>query len=163
MNLSHTRELMKLLAHQRWACLATFDSSNSLPYAAFVGYALEENCRTVLLHISSLASHTQHLQQESRCCLAISQADDRRPDPQTLQRLSLQGYVKRIVPESEDFIAARTCYIERLPESAMRFNFSDFGLFRFYPEKINFVAGFGRAISVTAEQFAEIASDYADH
>jgi hypothetical protein len=66
-----------------------------------------------------------------------------------------------IAPDDAGFAAARACYVARLPGAEPRFAFADFRLFRLLPVTARYVAGFGRAYSVSPEELQRAASEQA--
>ena len=46
---------------------------------------------------------------------------------------------------SEEYAAAKACYLARLPEAEPRFDFGDFALYRLSVESARLVGGFGKA------------------
>jgi putative heme iron utilization protein len=82
----------------------------------------------------------------------IGECDEGSGDPQRLARLSLRGYGGVITPDDAAYVAARQCYLQRLPDAEQRFGFADFMLFRFAIESARFVGGFGQAHSYRGEE-----------
>ena len=132
-----------LLRRQRWATLATVRDGQ--PLAAHVACAVEADLTGVLLHLSKLSAHTRQLLAEPRAALALGEPDDGRPDPQTLARVTLEGTALPLERGGGDWQAARTRYLERLPEAQLWFEFADFTLFRFTVRRARFVGGFANA------------------
>jgi hypothetical protein len=56
------------------------------------------------------------------------------------------------MPESDEYAQARSAYLAKLPDAAELFSFSDFSLFIIEPKSVRYVAGFGRAMSLTSAQ-----------
>ncbi len=149
--LPHLRQLVR---QQRWAALATVGSKGE-PQASMVSYAFDEATGDLYLHLSTLAEHTRNLAQNPHASLVISENDDGRDDPQELARAGLSGTISAILPDATEYAAARACYLARLPDAAPRFDFSDFCLFRFQPEKVRFVGGFARAFSYRGDELRQ--------
>lgn len=141
--------LKQLLAEQRWATLAC--TNGVQPHASMVAIVWHDK-REILLHLSQMAAHTRNLLQQPLASIAISERDDQRADPQSLARLSLEGEVEVVERESEQFVSAKKRYLERLPESERLFGFADFVLFRFKPQSMRFVGGFGRAYNTSVNE-----------
>jgi hypothetical protein len=74
--------------------------------------------------------------------------------PLALPRISVKGRTRQRAPESPEYGPAKACYLAKLPQSEELFSFSDFSFFIIEVRSVRYVAGFGRAMSVTAEQFA---------
>lgn len=144
--------LAQLLTQQRWAALATIDGAGA-PMASMVGYVMSDEFDGAVLHLSRLAAHTRNLLANPRAALAVSEPDSGSGDPQRLPRASLQGTVESIGRESLAYPACRAAYLQRLPDSAQLFDFSDFLLFRLVIEEIRFVGGFGQAFTYRREDW----------
>lgn len=145
--------LRRLLCEQRWASLGTLDEGS--PFVSWVAYAVDEH-GALLLHLSRLAKHTRNLLADGRVALALSEADDGRSDPQTLARISLDGAVAVVERDSAAYQAGRECYLARLPDAAMLFDFEDFLLFRLMPQSGRYVEGFGSSHRLTAERLRSL-------
>ncbi len=144
----------RLLQQQRWAALATIDPQGN-PCASMVAYVVEGEAEALLLHISSLAAHTGQLLHSGRGSMVISEPDSGRGDPQQLARLSLQCHVEAVGRDAPDYTDLRKSYLQRLPDAAPRFDFSDFCLLRLHPEACRFVGGFGQARDLSPQALQE--------
>jgi putative heme iron utilization protein len=146
----------RLIRRERWASLATL--REGAPFASLVAYAPEPDLAGFLLHLSRLAPHTQNLLNDPRATLAICEPDTGSGDPHTLARLSLEGVVEVVPPETADYDAARDIYLQRLPETEKLFGFGDFVLFRLVPREARYVGGFARAFSLSAAELRAAAA-----
>lgn len=144
-----------LIRGQRQAALGTLHER--APFVSMVAYAAEPDFGGMLLHLSRLAPHTQHLLAAPGASLLICEGDDGRDDPQTLARITLSGQASPIEPASPDFGLARDRYLARLPAAEMLFAFPDFLLFRFVPHEARYVGGFARAYTLTPEHLRQAA------
>jgi hypothetical protein len=149
------RDLGHLVRSQRWAALATLGASG--PLSSMVAYAPEPDFEGLLMHLSALAPHTQNLLADPRASLCISAPDSLGSDPQALPRVSLQGRVDRVERASDLFAEARRRYLARLPTAEPLFELGDFAIFRLAPDKVRYVAGFGRALNVSPAQLRDAA------
>jgi len=145
-----------LLRGPRWATLATVRDGQ--PFATHVACAIEPGLTSGLLHLSRLSAHTRHLLAEPRAALAFGEPDDGRPDPQTLARITLEGSAEPLERDGDDWQAARTLYLRRLPEARPRFDFTDFSLFRFTIRRARFVGGFANAHTLRPTDLAAAAA-----
>ena len=170
--------LRNLLQTQRLAALATLHRGE--PAVSMVPAALLPECGSAVLHVSRLATHTKDmLEQPAVALLFVADAlladaqlaeapatqaqasatlsgGGETPDaynPLARPRLSLKGRALPCPPDSPRYAAARAAYLERLPEARELFEFPDFALFLIEPVSARFVAGFGRAHSLTAERW----------
>lgn len=149
------RALAELLIHQRWAALATQQGGE--PNAAMVAYAVEARFGGFLMLLSRLSLHTRQLLAEQRACLLVGEPDLNAGDPQLLRRAAIAGAVEVLSPDLPHYATARDVYCARLPDSLRLFSFGDFQLFRLVPRAVRFVAGFGRAMTLDADQLADCA------
>lgn len=141
--------LHQLLRAQRQGALATLH--NGAPAVSMVAYAMDDT-GGMLLHLSSLSQHTGDIRAHARVALLVCQPDTAASNPQLLHRVSIDGNVQEIGRNTTAYAAAQQCYLARLPESAITFSLGDFSLFRIAPIAARFVAGFGRAYDVTADE-----------
>ena len=146
-------EVARLVKSQRWAAIATV--SDGAPLASMVAYAPEPGLAGLLLFLSQLSAHTRALLESNATSVAITAPDTGEGDPQLLPRVSLQGTITPIPRNSAEFAPAAARYVERFPDSEIRFQLGDFVMFRFVPEDVRYVGGFARATSYTGEQLRE--------
>jgi len=169
--------LRTLLQTQRLAALATLHRGE--PAVSMVPAALLPECGSAVVHVSRLATHTKDMLEQPAVALLFvaeaevtvaqlaeapatqAQASATLPgsepqdayNPLARPRLSLKGRALPCPPDSPRYAAARAAYLERLPEARELFEFPDFALFLIEPVSARFVAGFGRAHSLTAERW----------
>lgn len=148
--------VVRLIRAERWAALATL--SEGAPFGSLVAYAPEPDLAGFVLHLSRLAPHTHNLLSDPRASLAICEPDSGGEDPHTIARLSVQGVVEVVSPETLEYAAARDLYLQRLPEAERLFGFSDFVLFRLVPKEVRYVGGFARALSLSAAELRAAAA-----
>ena len=92
------------------------------PFGSLMPYGLDGQGHPIFL-ISTMAMHTQNLQEDPRASLFVTEPDAS-GDPLGASRVTLIGSVIRI-PESE-LMAARTVYLTRYPDSRSWVDFDDF-------------------------------------
>ncbi len=148
--------LCTLLRQQRWAALATV--RNGEPYCSMVAYAATDDLASLILHLSTLAPHTQRLLKMPQVSIAISEAAPPQKDPQTLTRVTLNGRIQAIEKDDLHYLTLKQHYLEQLPDAEMLFSFADFKLYRFSVDKIRYVGGFANAHSIKPQQLTEAAS-----
>lgn len=161
MNPDDLAAIAALMRGQRQAALGTL--RGGAPYVSMVAYAAEPDLSGLLLHLSRLAPHTQHLLADPRAALLICEPDDGRDDVQTLARLTLVGTATPIAADSPAYHAARERYLARLPAAAPLFAFPDFVVFRFEPHAARYVGGFARALTLTADDLRAAAQQPLNH
>lgn len=125
-----------LVAANRHAVLATVNS-DGYPYSSTVAYAALDNGDMLLL-LSQLAEHTKHIAQDARVSFFLHDHLGL-ADPLAEPRLSLIGKV-----ETESNDAFRRRFLEVHPTAAVYVDFTDFAFYRFAPETLYYIAGFGR-------------------
>jgi heme iron utilization protein len=149
------QEVLALLRRRRWAALAALEEDGA-PAASMAAYALDEENGELILHLSGLAAHTRMILARPRIALAVGDPDcaEGRPDndPQLLARVSLSGPIHPIDRADPGYPAAKALYLARLPTAERLFALGDFRLFRFRPESLRYVGGFGRAASLGRSQ-----------
>jgi putative heme iron utilization protein len=111
-----------------------------------------------VIHVSRLATHTQDMLVNAAVGLLVIAVPDPAGSPLALPRVSVRGNARQCWPEAAEYEEARAAYLAKLPQSDELFSFSDFSLFIIEIRSLRFVAGFGRAVSVTPGQFATVMS-----
>lgn len=109
------------------------------PFGSLMPYALDEEGRPLLL-ISSMAMHTQNLQQDPRASLLVTQAEAE-GDPLGAARVTVVG--NATVVDKEQAANVRGLYLERHPNSKYWVDFDDFSFFRMDVLDVYYVGGFG--------------------
>lgn len=146
--------IARLIRVQRVAALGTL--ADGAPFISFVAYAVEDDLRGFLLHLSGLAAHTRQLRADPRVSLLIAEPDTPQvEDVQTLGRITLSGTAEPIAKETAAYIAGRARYLERHPAAAMLFDFADFDLYHITVTGARYVGGFARAYTLTPAQLAQ--------
>ena len=148
--------LATLIRQQRWAGLATVDSTGQ-PLAAMVAYAYATDFSVFYIHVSKLSQHTQQMLEQTKISLIIAEPDTGEGDPQTLARMSISGEVEVIERDSPAYESIKQTYLDRLPTAKQLFGFGDFVLFQLNPKSLRFVGGFAQAHSATAKTLLECA------
>ena len=123
------------------------------PFVSMVPFALTRDAKFIL-HVSRLASHTQDMLDDPVVSMLIMESEAPGKMPQSLARVSVQGHAEVIARDSEQHSGAQTIYLSRFPDAAPLFEFSDFDIFLIKPVSARFIAGFGRAMTLTADDFA---------
>jgi hypothetical protein len=88
--------------------------------------------------------------------LLFTEADDGRPDPQTLARVSIQGSAGMILHTDPQYVHIKQVYLRRFPDAEQLFSLGDFNLWRISPKGGRFVAGFGKAFNLVAESLKKV-------
>jgi putative heme iron utilization protein len=103
--------------------------------------------------ISTMAMHTQNLQQDARASLLITQPDAG-GDPLGSARLTLVGTAAQ-APADE----VSDLYLSRYENARYWQNYSDFAFYRLQVEGVYFIGGFGVMGWVPPEEYAAAAPD----
>ena len=147
--------LRRLLARERWGCLATMDADGA-PRAAMVAVVPDPLAGELLLHLSTLSRHTRNLLARPRLSLALSEQHAGQADPQTLVRVSVQGEAREVARDDASFERLRDVYVGAIPNAAQRFGFGDFRLLRVVAADAFYVGGFARAFAVGADTLRQV-------
>jgi len=154
MDSSEALALKSLLESQLVASLSTLHKGE--PSISMVPFALLARGQGFVIHVSQLATHTKDMLSNPAVGLMVMAPPGAASSPLALPRISVQGSARQCAPESPEYGPARACYLARLPQSEELFSFSDFSLFIIEVRSVRYVAGFGKAMSVTAQQFAAV-------
>jgi putative heme iron utilization protein len=154
MNLEQTHALRTLIETRQVAALGTLHRGE--PYVSMVPYALRRGAPGFVLHVSRLAPHTKDMLEHPSVSLLVMALQAPDMPAQSLPRATVQGLALPLVEGEADHDEARHAYLKRFPQSEPMFGFADFSLFVVVPRSLRFVAGFGQAMSVTAEGLADL-------
>jgi putative heme iron utilization protein len=124
------------------------------PYCSLVNIASHADGSPILL-ISQLALHTRNILADPRVSLML---DERAGgDPLEGARIMLAGRAEQAA-EPEAAVLRRR-YLNAHPSAEAFVDFKDFSFFRIRPAAAHLVAGFGRIVDLTPEQFLTDISD----
>jgi putative heme iron utilization protein len=148
---SETSELLAgLIRKERVAHLGTL--RGGAPMVSMTLYLAAGDFSAFHVHVSRLAWHTQDMLQDPRVALSIAEAEDDRPDPFTLMRVSIRGDAVQIKNEDPSFENLKGTWLARFPEQEINFELADFSFWRIAPRDARFVAGFGRIYNLSAAE-----------
>lgn len=160
--------LGRLVLGRSVASLATLHEgrpfASMIPYAVLLtGAAPDENdprtgAGSVVLvsHVSRLSSHTRDMLSTPEVCLLVTAPEppaDHPLPPQALPRVSLPAKATFIDAADPIHTTLANLYLGRFPQAADWFRLGDFSLVAFEPASARFVAGFGRAMTLSPAQF----------
>lgn len=154
METAEAQALKSLMQTQPVAALATLHKNE--PAVSMVPFALLPGAQGLVIHVSGLATHTKDMLANPAVSLLVTAPLESAESPLALPRVSIQGQARPCLPEAPDYGLARKTYLDKFPESEELFSFADFSLFVIEPRSVRYVAGFGRAMSLTATQLAAI-------
>ncbi len=150
------RRLAHLIRQQRIAALGTIH--DDAPFVSMIAYVPTADFSAFYVHASRLAQHTRNLLAHSRVSLMIVESDPGTGDPQTLARVSFTGTATAIAPDADDYAQARALYLARFPASAVTFQLADFGLYRITVQSARYVAGLGKAFTLSPARLRQTAA-----
>jgi putative heme iron utilization protein len=154
MEASDLAALKSLLGNQPVAALATLHRGE--PAVSMVPFALLSSGIGFVIHVSRLATHTKDMLENPAVALLVTAPLAEADSPLALPRVSIQGRARQCLPESPGYPEARSAYLAKLPDAEGLFTFTDFSLFIVEPESIRYVAGFGRAMSLSPERLRAV-------
>jgi heme iron utilization protein len=154
MNAELSERLAQLLRQRSTAALGTLRAG--APYVSMVPYAISADASGFIVHVSTLAAHTQDMLADPRVSLLIAEAEGGGKSPLGLARVSVQAMAQRVAPDAPRLPEFRSGYLARFPDAEQMFGFGDFSMFLIRPASVRFVAGFGQAHSVSAETLAQL-------
>lgn len=122
------------------------------PFGSMMPYATDDLGRPVFF-ISSMAMHTQNLQQDRRASLLITQPDVS-GDPLGAARLTLLGDVAEVPPAE-----VRDLYLSRYENAKYWQDYTDFAYQRMEVGGVYFIGGFGVMGWISAEDYQTASPD----
>jgi putative heme iron utilization protein len=125
------------------------------PFGSLMPYALDGAGRPLFL-ISTMAMHTQNLQQDARASLLVTQPEAE-GDPLGAARVTVVGNAATLA--APEVAEARGLYLERHPNSKYWVDFDDFSFFRMDVVDVYYVGGFGVMGWVSAPEYADAHAD----
>lgn len=148
--------LARIIRETRVAALGTLHEGE--PNLAMVAYAFADDFSAFYIHVSKLGKHTADMENDPRVSLLVSEADDRRADPQTLARVSIRGIAEILSRNDPGYTQVKSIYLERFPEAEQLFSLGDFNIWKITPKGGRFVAGFARAFNLVPDAFRKIST-----
>ena len=125
------------------------------PFGSLMPYALDGTGRPLFL-ISTMAMHTQNLQQDARASLLVTQPKAE-GDPLGAARVTVVGIAATLA--TPELAEARELYLERHPNSKYWVDFDDFSFFRMDVVDVYYVGGFGVMGWVAAPEYVDAHAD----
>jgi putative heme iron utilization protein len=150
-------ERARTLVHMgRVGSLSTLSRKRpGFPFGSLMPYGLDGEGRPIFL-ISTMAMHTQNLQEDARASLLVTQPDAS-GDPLGAGRVTLVG---NVAPVAEPEVGeARRLYLERHANSKYWVDFDDFSFFGMDVADVYYVGGFGVMGWIPAPEYGEAQAD----
>jgi putative heme iron utilization protein len=154
MNPTEQTQLRDLLTQGRVLALAVL--VEGLPTAGLLPFAAPPDLSHLLILASGLAAHTRGLSDGAPYSALIHQPDRPSLDPHQVPRVTLRGTAQRLPRDAPPYAAARITYLGKFPASEMLFGLGDFNLYALQIEAARYVAGFGRAFTLSTARLREI-------
>jgi putative heme iron utilization protein len=151
---SAPRLARSLLRRSRQGALATLMPDSGGPYCSLVNVASHFDGSPILL-ISRLALHTRNILADPRVSLMLDERAE--GDPLEGARIMLAGRAEQAGGADEPMLRRR--YLNAHPSAEVFVDFKDFSFFRIRPTGAHLVAGFGRIVDLSPEQFLADISD----
>jgi hypothetical protein len=153
---SYAERARTLLYLGRVGSLSTLSRKRpGFPFGSLMPYALDGDGRPLFL-ISTMAMHTQNLQQDARASLLVTQPEAE-GDPLGAARVTMVGTAATLTPQ--EVPDARALYLERHPNSKYWVDFDDFSFFRLDVVDVYYVGGFGVMGWVAAPEYGDARAD----
>jgi len=115
------------------------------PAVSMVPFVLPRGETRLIIHVSSLATHTLDMRRHPRVSLLVMAELQPGAAPQALPRVALQADASTLPHDGEAYGAARRAYLERFPQAQITFELADFSVVALQPVSARLIAGFGRA------------------
>lgn len=143
--------LRSLLLDRAVGCLATLHEGR--PFASMVPFAATTigGRLRLVMHVSGLAAHTRDMRSSPNVCLMIMAQESAAVPAQALPRVSISGRAVFLAAEDPEHALLAAAYLGKFPDTAPLFEFADFSVVALEPESARLVAGFARAITITAD------------
>src|SRR6185295_18590808 len=151
---SASRVARSLLRRSRQGALATLMPGSGDPYCSLVNVASACDGSPILL-ISRLALHTRNILDDPRVSLMLDERAE--GDPLEGARIMLGGRAEQAGGAEQPMLRRR--YLNAHPTAEAFVNFKDFSFFKIKSAAAHLVAGFGRIVDLTPEQFLTDISD----
>jgi putative heme iron utilization protein len=143
------QELLSILQTQRVAALATLQADGT-PYVSMTPYAIDRSTGRVVLQVSALAPHAQHMRDDARVSLLMiaTEVTDAGTAP---PRVTLEGRAELLARGSPQWQSGRAAFLERFPDSGAISALLDFDFFALGLHAVRQTSGFGTSRSVEGE------------
>jgi hypothetical protein len=143
--------LRSLLAEER--LLTASLVADGEPMAGLLPFAPAADLSALYVQASQLAPHSRGLRPGARFSAVIHRPDTPEADPLRIPRAILEGVVEPLQGEHPGREAATRAFVKRFPAAAMTLALADFSLYRLGITGGRLVAGFGRAHSLSPDDF----------
>ena len=149
--------LQNLLFQQRVAALGTVDEHADLQ-VSMVPFALDRDTGYLLIHVSTLSTHTANLRKQAFAGLMVMQPEQAGTGVHALPRVSLQVEARFVDRDAALYEKTKEIYTSRFPDMAFMTDFADFSLVRLVPRSVRLISGFGAARKIELAQWMDVAA-----
>ena len=146
--------LRRLLVDERLLALGLVVDGE--PVVGLLPFAAAEDFSAVYVQASALARHSQGLTPGARFSGVIHRSDNAEADPLQTPRLVLEGVVELLDGQHAEIEPATRSFLMRFPSAAMTLALPDFSIYRLEMRGGRLIAGFGRALNLSASQFTSL-------
>jgi putative heme iron utilization protein len=143
------QELLNILQTQRVAALATLQADGT-PYVSMTPYAIDRSSGRVVLQVSALAPHAQHMRDDPRVSLLMI-STDLAGAAIAPARVTLEGRAQFLVHGSPEWQSGRSAFVERFPDSGPITALLDYDFVALSLRAVRQTSGFGASRSVEGE------------
>lgn len=149
---SYQTVLQDLLFLQRVAALGTVDEDGH-PQVSMVPFALDRDTGHLVIHVSTLSTHTANLKKQASAGLMVMQPEQAGTGVHALPRVSLQMEASFVDRDAALYERTKEAYTTRFPDMAFMTDFADFSLVRLVPRSVRLISGFGAARKIELAQW----------
>jgi putative heme iron utilization protein len=149
MNTEARTHLKRLLEGQRVLSLSVVIDGE--PQIGLLPFAVLPDHTGVIVHVSSLARHTQALAEGKSVAVLIHQSEEAVSDPLQVPRVSMKAEVTEYNRGTAEYATGKTRYLARFPDAAITFELTDFRLFELRFVQGRYIEGFAYAMDITPE------------
>jgi putative heme iron utilization protein len=149
------RTLRELLRRQRLLSLGVV--VDGLPVVGLLPFLVAPTFASLVVHASRLAPHTGGLGDDRPWSGVIAEPDAADRDALQTPRVILHG-TSRAIEDPQVLARIRSVWRDRYPSAAMTLDLGDFTFFSLDIDGGRLIAGFARALNLTAEHLAQAAT-----
>ncbi|MEM6274335.1 MAG: DUF2470 domain-containing protein [Myxococcota bacterium] len=149
------REAKNLARCVRYGALGLLRLNDGRPWVSRVGIATDTDGAPIF-PVSSLSGRVPSMTEDGRASLLLGEPG--RGDPLAHPRLTLNGHLVAVEKEVRDRIRRR--YLARHPAAELYIDFEDFSMWRLEVESASYIAGFGRAYRLVADDLRTAFADW---
>ena len=143
------QELLSILQTQRVAALGTLQADGT-PYVSMTPYAIDRHTGRVVLQVSALSPHAQHMRDDPRVSLLMIATEVTDVDTAP-PRVTLEGRAEFLGHGSPEWQSGRAAFMDRFPDIGPIAALLDFDFVALSLHAVRQTSGFGTSRSVEGE------------